>query len=816
MATKSLGTLTIDLLAQIGGFEEGMDKAERLSQQKLRRIEDQAKATGKGVEMAFAGIARSMAAPFAAGISFEAFSSFNRSLNEAQQQSDKLKNSLAYSSGSASSAAREIAYLRDVTRSLGLDFNSTAEAYGKFAAATKGSGITAAQTKDVFEGISLAAAKLGLSADETQGALLALSQMASKGTVQAEELRGQLGERLPGALKIAAQAMGVTQAELGKMLETGQLLASDFLPKFGKVLKEEFAGSVTSLTAELNRLNSSWSLWKQNFANSDGGSFRWLTNGLNESAAAMRSLGNDAGITLKILAAIGGFEAGAVGINKFDTARAQEQAFAKLAEVKRLREELETQESKYGSLPPITANRLEALRAEEKSIRATISDLAVQKGKETGIQLPDLAGELAAAKAKADERMKAYLGDTSNAPRAAKLAAEVEKENKAFQSAVAGLSETDARYIEALQAHNLRVKEIQAKNKEPESAGQRLIDQLQGRLYQAQQLTEVEKLEAELSDRKYRTVTPGEREIATALAEQIDYRRQISEQLDEEIEKTHKLVQRQEQEQHHLQSLINSTPIGQNIQRMNDEALAETALRSGKIDQAQYDQIIEKLHEVKDEGKDAFKELQLAIEGFGRESASALVDFFSGAQTNLKSTVAAMLKELAKLLIYQNLMKPAAAGISGWMSAGLSGLFGSSTVSSANISGLSQSMLTLAKGGVVSGGISDHLNTIRDTPTAFSYSTLHPFAQGGVFGEAGPEAVMPLTRASDGSLGVRSTGAGAGVVNVSVTVNADNRDNTQVSGADTQGAWTQFAGRIKAVVTQEIADQKRPGGLLYG
>jgi phage-related minor tail protein len=30
----------------------------------------------------------------------------------------------------------------------------------------------------------------------------------------------------------------------------------------------------------------------------------------------------------------------------------------------------------------------------------------------------------------------------------------------------------------------------------------------------------------------------------------------------------------------------------------------------------------------------------------------------------------------------------------------------------------------------------------------------------GVFGEAGPEAIMPLTRAGDGSLGVRAVGGG--------------------------------------------------------
>lgn len=32
MAGKSLGTLTIDLIAKVGGFVQGMDKAERASQ----------------------------------------------------------------------------------------------------------------------------------------------------------------------------------------------------------------------------------------------------------------------------------------------------------------------------------------------------------------------------------------------------------------------------------------------------------------------------------------------------------------------------------------------------------------------------------------------------------------------------------------------------------------------------------------------------------------------------------------------------------------------------------------------------------------
>jgi tape measure domain-containing protein len=362
MASKSLGTLSLDLIVQTGGFESGMDKASRIADRETRKIERLAQERAKSIEIAFSGMAKSISGPLAAAFSIAGLSNFISGLAGAQQQADKLRNALTYSAGSAAGAAKELGYLRDVSAKLGLDFNSASQAYAKFAAATKGSGISAEQTKTVFEGIAAASSKLGLSADETQGALLALSQMASKGTVSAEELRGQLGERLPGALKLAAQAMGVTQAEFGKLLETGQILANDFLPKFGAALKNEFAGSVNSLTMEINRLNSSWDIWKQNFANSDGGGFKWITNGLNESAAAMRNLGAEAGVVQKILMAIGGFALGSVGAGKFDTIKQQEQALLNLAEAKKKVQELEAQEQKYGSLPPITARRLEGQR----------------------------------------------------------------------------------------------------------------------------------------------------------------------------------------------------------------------------------------------------------------------------------------------------------------------------------------------------------------------------------------------------------------------------------------------------------------------
>ncbi|MDO9584742.1 MAG: phage tail tape measure protein [Desulfomicrobium sp.] len=59
-----------------------------------------------------------------------------------------------------------------------------------------------------------------------------------------------------------------------------------------------------------------------------------------------------------------------------------------------------------------------------------------------------------------------------------------------------------------------------------------------------------------------------------------------------------------------------------------------------------------------------------------------------------------------------------------------------------------------AKGGVYSSpSLSAYSNGVYDTPQVFA------FAKGGIFAEAGPEAIMPLARGADGSLGVKARGA---------------------------------------------------------
>lgn len=56
-----------------------------------------------------------------------------------------------------------------------------------------------------------------------------------------EELRRQLSENLPGSLQIFAKAMGVSTAEMTAQVESGNVLAKDVLPAFGRELQKAAA-----------------------------------------------------------------------------------------------------------------------------------------------------------------------------------------------------------------------------------------------------------------------------------------------------------------------------------------------------------------------------------------------------------------------------------------------------------------------------------------------------------------------------------------------------------------------------------------------
>ncbi|MGX7703807.1 phage major capsid protein [Methylobacterium sp. Gmos1] len=126
----------------------------------------------------------------------------------------------------------------------------------------------------------------------------ALEQMAAKGTVQMEELKGQLGESLPGAFEIAAKAMGVTTAELGELMQKGQVMSGDFLPKFAAAVRQEFGASLEDATqsaqAAFNRLENALFDLKARFASA--GILDAVTDGVVELTAAVNDPQVQAGL----------------------------------------------------------------------------------------------------------------------------------------------------------------------------------------------------------------------------------------------------------------------------------------------------------------------------------------------------------------------------------------------------------------------------------------------------------------------------------------------------------------------------------------
>lgn len=175
-------------------------------------------------------------------------------------QIDSLDAALTNISKTEEELAINQQFLAETTDRLGLAYLDTEKAFKNFYASSTLAGISAQETRDIFLAAATASSTLRLSQEDTNGVLLAFGQIASKGKVQAEELRGQIGERLPGAFSIAAKAIGKTEQELNKMLENGEVLSNEFLPKFAAELNKTFGGDSTakveSLQASISRFRN--------------------------------------------------------------------------------------------------------------------------------------------------------------------------------------------------------------------------------------------------------------------------------------------------------------------------------------------------------------------------------------------------------------------------------------------------------------------------------------------------------------------------------------------------------------------------------
>lgn len=173
-----------------------------------------------------------------------------------------LNRSFVAIQGSVEQANVEFDYLRTLANQLGQNFYVLTEGYKGISAAAKEAKISNTLLHNIFTSLTEASAALGLSSEDLKLSLLAVEQMMSKGTVSAEELRRQLGERLPGAFAMAAQATGVTAGEFDKLLRQGKVMSADLLPKLAQALHEKYGQAAVKASSDaraaVNKFQETW------------------------------------------------------------------------------------------------------------------------------------------------------------------------------------------------------------------------------------------------------------------------------------------------------------------------------------------------------------------------------------------------------------------------------------------------------------------------------------------------------------------------------------------------------------------------------
>lgn len=219
-----------------------------------------------------------------------------------------------------------------------------------------------------------------------------------------------------------------------------------------------------------------------------------------------------------------------------------------------------------------------------------------------------------------------------------------------------------------------------------------------------------------------------------------------------------------------------------------------------------------------DEATNAAKNMEDFTTNAFSSMEDALVEFVTKGKLEFSSLVDSIAADLARLTIRQNITGPLASALGNAFGGGSVG-FSWSDLGNDWSSGFSWDSWALpnAHGNVFPSntGLSAYTSSIVSTPTLF------PFAKGGIpdmglMGEAGAEAIMPLTRTSSGDLGVQVTGASGGtnlVIENHITIQATGGAPEQ--NADLADKVSKAVDKtVRNIVREEISSQFRNGGVL--
>lgn len=687
---------------------------------------------------------------------------------DAALQADRLSKAYTTIAGSAQGAEKQLAFIRETSDRLGLEFYGTAEAAKTFFAAGKGTSLEK-DLNNIFEGVSAAGAALALSQDDLNGIYLALGQMVSKGKVQAEELRGQLGERLPGAFQLAAKAMGMTTAELDKAMQKGEVLASDLLPKLGSTLKNEFGDAAVDAAdgaqGAVNRLSTAWTDLKANIGDSEA-----LIDMINRVTSGLKTLAEYADLRSVSATFAQGAELARQGKLDYD-------AFVKAGFLERqnmVDSVLHPKNEYSGRIshnpPPellkntpsgngTTAKQAEAAAKAIQQVYAEIERLNGTGG-EFGYELSAKLQEIAK-----NGKTAGLSLEEINALQSSWSQAAIKKH---YDDMAVGLRDVDIE-IARMNDDYATLNRLE-KERDIEQQRERLLSL---GVAQGEVNAKMEEYAAALETSRSRNTQ--NLETVNSVLKELEEK---TGQYGLSLESSNRLIEEQARlwrqagvpEQYieqlkEIRRLENSTDVADQMRLSWMEFYADTTKA----------------------GRQLGSVLGSVVDGVG----DAFADFVTTGKLEFKDLANSIIADLARIMTRN------------WTAQIFNGIGGSGLFSSV-VSGIG-SLFGFADGAAFATGLEPYVNGVYDRPTYFTMGTPMRFASGGVFGEAGPEAIMPLTRLPGGKLGVESTG-GAGNVQVNI-YNGSNEKATVRQSTTSNGGKT-----IDVLIGDVVAKQMNTQG----
>lgn len=750
MAGKSLGTLTIDLVAKVGGFVSGLSQAERASQKWRKQVKDDAKAAA----VAFTGFA---AAASAAALSV-GVAGYNLLKNTSKQitESDRWAKSLNMSTQSLLSwqyAAEKAGVSGDQMADI---FKDIGDKIGDAVLNKSGEAV------DALDALGLSAKKLSGESPDKQ--LLAISDALSKIKTNAEKttileslgndlskllpLLDQGGDKLQKYLK-AAKDFGVApdDADIESLVKVNSIF-EDMETQINGV-KIELATGLAKV--DLSSLQKSISDMGDVFKDPEViKGITDLVGGVVDLATWLVKVGAEAGKLIDLYK--GGTPVGE-NASKEEierrirnlTADLEDEGFA--ASFNRIGMDTEGKRKERDQLNQRllileTANNLPLTPAATGN-SSTKTSYGLGKDENNGKNKPDSTAKKLESAFKSMET--SYLRQIALIDTTGKKSAEVTEQQK-LQFDIAdgklnGLNETQKQRLEQLATEVDRLNSVKKANEENLKLAE-YVSNLQRENANSAASLDADVIGAGLGDK-----------ARERMREQLSIEREFLEKR-EDLQRRYQSgdIRRQEDYDRYNQEL--------------DKALAE---RLDKY-RSHYDQLDELqgnwlagaqngLANWVDTSSDYYTQVSDLVGNTLDGLVDNMADALSGNKADWASWANSVLNELQKVLlraIMVNTLK--SAGDSGWFGS-LGGMFGSSVAGAASAGGATPSgaytgaasQLKFAKGGVMdSPDLSRFRNGVVNSPTMFA------FAKGaGLMGEAGPEAIMPLTRTADGNLGVR-------------------------------------------------------------